>query len=324
MNRAGVRSGRGVCVTKSFRALLTGLVDYAGLFPPAKLEMQKAVESFARDSMGAHAWVQGRFICPATRLEELSEHAASLMPGTHATSGYREHADMQEPWRVSVVCDTGLEGALDAIDAFNARHSEEQHGRAQADSIEIGVQKVGEIDEALDVLPDDVFPYFEVPVEGDCRGFVTAVAGNSAAAKIRCGGITPDAFPSSAQVAAFVHACADAQVAFKATAGLHHPVRGEYPLTYEANPPRGVMHGYVNVFLAAALVSRAGLKREQTAQLLEETEVGAFEFTDDRASWRGASVDLASLAEVRERFALSYGSCSFDEPVGDANKLGWL
>jgi len=30
------------------------------------------------------------------------------------------------------------------------------------------------------------------------------------------------------------------------------------------------------------------------------------------------------LSLVRESFALSFGSCAFDEPVGDLKGLGWL
>src|SRR5689334_1162740 len=97
---------------QSVRTLMAGLIDYAGLFPPAKLSMQAAAEAYARARMGEHAWVLGRFICPASRLAELSKVAAVMMPGTHATSGYREHADVLEPWRVSVLVDGPLEADI--------------------------------------------------------------------------------------------------------------------------------------------------------------------------------------------------------------------
>lgn len=311
-------------MTRSIRTLMEGLVDYAGLFPPASLAMKPTVENFARDRMGAHAWALGRIICPASRLEELSQHGAPLMPGTHATSGYREHADALEPWRVAVVCDMPVEAALDAMDAFNEHHAGEDHGLATADTIEIRVANVGEIDDALDRLPEDIYPYFEFPVSGDCRGFVAAVAGNDAGAKIRCGGVTPEAFPSAEQVAAFLHACTDARVAFKATAGLHHPVRAEHPVSDEPGAIRVVMHGYMNLFLAAALLMHDALPRERTAELLLETDARAFTFNNDRAEWRGHGVDLSALNAARQKFAHSYGSCSFDDPIRDAQALAWL
>src|SRR6185503_6096765 len=115
------------------------------------------------------------------------------------------------------------------------------------------VSRPDEIDDRLDQLPEDLFPFVEFPAEvvngGDARGFIAALAGHSAAAKVRTGGVTPEAFPAPGKLAEFISACHGAGVPFKATAGLHHPVRAEYPLTYEPGCPRGVMHGFLNVFL---------------------------------------------------------------------------
>ncbi|MFX4589154.1 hypothetical protein ABTB15_19430, partial [Acinetobacter baumannii] len=71
-------------------------------------------------------------------------------------------------------------------------------------------------------------------------------------AKIRTGGIKPEAIPSPTEVAAFIKACAKLQLAFKATAGLHHPIRAVRALTYDQDAPRAVMHGFINVLMAAA------------------------------------------------------------------------
>ncbi|HEY6137069.1 MAG TPA: hypothetical protein VI670_04830 [Thermoanaerobaculia bacterium] len=136
-------------------------------------------------------------------------------------------------------------------------------------------------------------------------------------AKIRTGGLTPDAFPSSADIANFMRACARHGVAFKATAGLHHPVRCVRPLTYESNAPTGTMHGFVNVFMAAALLPRA-------EAVLDDGDAQAFAFDDDAASWRGHAVLTSDLARLRGEFAISFGSCSFEEPVNDLKELGWL
>src|SRR5262245_27937410 len=93
--------------------------------------------------------------------------------------------------------------------------------------------------------------YCEVP-----NGELDEVKRARCFAKIRTGGLKPDAIPAIADVAAFIVACADRRLPFKATAGLHHPVRAPYPLTYESNAPRAVMHGFLNVFLAAAFAWR--------------------------------------------------------------------
>jgi hypothetical protein len=305
-------------------ALLSGLIDYAGLFPPAGLGMQAAVENYYRYSASEHAGALGRFICPASRLDELTARGASLMPGTYATSGYPEMADDREPWRVSVIIDGPLDACLVRVDAFNEHHADRDHGLAQIDAIEIKIGGSGDIDDALEYIPNDIMPFFEIGTDGDPRGAVAALAGEAAAAKIRCGGVRPGAIPPVEAVAAFINACNAAHVPFKATAGLHHPVRAEQALTYDADPPRAVMHGFVNVFLAAALRSERVIGDGEGAELLAETDAGAFGWTDDSVRWRGRSLDLVALARARERFALSYGSCSFEEPLGDAAALGWV
>jgi hypothetical protein len=291
--------------------------------------MTAAAENYARYLRGEHAWMLGRFVCPASRLGEMSEAAAALMPGTFATSGYREHADVTEPWRVSVVVDGTLETALDEIDRFNERHGEEDRGRAVADALEVKAPDAAFVDAALDVIPEDVYPFFEVPgltpgENGDPRGIAAALSGSSAGAKIRTGGVTPGAFPTAAQIAGFIAACDAADVPFKATAGLHHPVRAEFGLTYEPGCPRGVMHGFLNVFMAAALVRGTGLDAPGAERVIGETDPKAFRFTDAEAAWRERTVASARLAAVREGFALSFGSCSFEEPVEDLRRLGLL
>lgn len=315
-------------MTRSLQTLMSGLIDYAGLFPPAGLDMPRAVEGMAAGLRGPHAPMLGRFICPSKRLPELSAAGAPLMPGTFATSGYREHADVSEPWRISVLIDDALDACLDRIDAFNQRHAATDAGMARVDAIEMKAEAPGAIDEALDDVPEDIFPFFEIPIDRDCRGFVIAIAGNAetggAAAKIRTGGVTPGAFPTSRDVAAFLHACIGAQVPFKATAGLHHPVRAEHALTYEPGSARSVMHGFLNLFMAASLTRFARLDLPTTQAVLDETDAAAFRFTDDGASWRNRTIDLVSLSRSRETFALGFGSCSFEEPVADLRALGLL
>ena len=321
--------------TRALETLMTSIIDYAGLFPPAKLPMQTAVENFARDRAGIHAKMLGRFICPASRLAEFSKSAAPLVPGTFATSGYREHAraiEGQGPWLLSVLADGvtgedpvgGLMKDLDTIGTFNLRHAHEDHGLATVDTIEIRPPTPEFIDEVIDEIPEAIFPFFEIPPEGDPRGFIAALPGHAAGAKIRTGGITADAFPTAMRVGLFLDACRLAEIPFKATAGLHHPVRGEFPLTYEKGCAKGTMFGFLNVFVAAVLTHACELEPEDLAECLSESDPKAFEFTDEDVSWNGISLELAEIAEAREHFAVSFGSCSFDEPVQDLVSLGLL
>lgn len=320
-------------MTLSLRTLMTDLIDYAGLFPPAKLDMAKSVEEYNRCRVGEHEWMLGRFICPLGRLHEFTREASVLLPGTAGTSGYREMADAGEPWRLSVLVDVApdpigavesFEQALNAIEAFNGHHGREENGGAIIDMIEMKVASPAVVDAILDRMPEDLFPFFEFPVTTDCRGLVASLSGSAAGAKIRTGGIVGDAFPTAAEVAAFLHACHAAGVPFKATAGLHHPVRGSYKLTYEKDSPCHNMHGFLNVFVAAALLCVKGVDVHATRSILHEEDARNFRFSDGVLGWKTFLIETAQLAKARESFALSYGSCSFDEPVDDLKKLGLL
>ncbi len=312
----------------SIRTLMDGLIDYAGLFPPSKRSMSDAVAEFGRQRMGTHERFLGKFICPASRLDELTEQGRSLMPGTFATSGYREMAQTSEPWEVSVVLDQPLEQALDAIDAFNARHASEEGGLARIRTIELKVARASEVDDVVDALPEDIQPFFELPretLDADPRGIITALATSEGlAAKIRCGGVEPDMIPPSRTVARFIATCAAAGVPFKATAGLHHPIRADYPLTYEPSPPRATMHGFINVFIASAIALQHRAKEDELTQVIEETDPSAFRFSEHGVVWRDREITLEELGTTRARFALGYGSCSFSEPLDDLRKLGLL
>jgi hypothetical protein len=169
--------------------------------------------------------------------------------------------------------------------------------------------------EAKRVVPLRKPMYCEVPVRD-----LDAVRAAGCFAKVRTGGVTPDAIPPVKTVATFIRACADRRLSFKATAGLHHPIRAEQALTYEPAAPRAVMHGFLNFFLAAGFAWHGERDLEP---ILAETDPAAFRF-DDRAHWRDRSLSAEQIRAARERFAHSFGSCSFTEPVRDLEALGLL
>jgi len=165
----------------------------------------------------------------------------------------------------------------------------------------------------LSVLGDGPFEIIETKEIVEPKGrtvYVEGVApsqlaGKGLRAKIRTGGVTPDAFPSAETIAQFIRECRDHHVAFKATAGLHHPLRCVKPLTYEPDAPTGTMHGFINVFIAAAIPERA-------EEVLLDNEFAL-----------NASVTHDEIAYMRT-WAISFGSCSFEEPIADLKELGWL
>lgn len=315
------------------RVLMGGLIDYAGLFPPAKLGMAQAVANYERYLRSPDAWMLGRFILPVSRLAEFRTAAAGLLPTVLAEQGLPH----EQPWLISAIIDGDLDRDLDEIFAFNHHHTAQINGLALVDAVEARVpyesgnahSSTNFIDHAIESMPEELYAFFEIPsaLLPDCRGLIAALAGADAAAKIRTGGVTPDAFPPPDAVASFLAACAAADVPFKATAGLHHAVRAHYPLTYEPACPRGLMHGFLNVFVAAALVRTHGITPSVAAEVLETTDPRAFQFGTTVLSWRSPTrgsygLTIEQLAQTRETFALSYGSCSFEEPTGELRALG--
>lgn len=285
----------------AMRLLLEGLVDYAGLFPPAALSMRDAVANYASYRDGAHRKMLGRFVLPVSRLEEFEREATPVAHGA--------------PWPLSVLAAASDAGA---IVEFNKVHS----ARYYVDTIEAKATTPTEI-VALSRAYPAMHVYVEIPVREDPAQLIEAIHAVRLRAKIRTGGVTADAFPSPEEVLRFLKRCAKRHVAFKATAGLHHPMRGSYKLTYAADAPSGEMYGYLNVFLAAALLFH-GVKRAELLPLLEERDATAITSNADGISWREHHLTSAQVAQARTKFAGSFGSCSFDEPVNDLAALHLL
>ncbi len=297
---------------KSVQALMYSLIDYAGLFPPAKLAMLQTVENYARYMMGSDSWMLSRLIVPVDRLDEFEQSARDLLP--------RNEED--ELWQIStLVADAGsekLSADLKLIEKFNLRHSDVAHGLALIDVIELKAASSSAIDAALDMIPEDLFPYFEISSSNDPRGLIATLVGGDAGAKIRTGGVTADLFPSPANVARFLHSCANAGVAFKATAGMHRPLR------HFSKPVQTKEFGFLTVFLAGALALHHQIDEATIVRVLEEESPGAFRFDDEGAAWRDLALATDQIEDARLGFAVSFGSCSFDEPREDLRALGLL
>lgn len=282
---------------QSLEILLTNLIDYAGLFPPAALTMTEAVNNFAAYQKSEKAWMLGRFVVPAYQLSEFGE--AALLHFENDTTPL---------WQLSVLCNN-LNSDLEKIASFNDRNSQ----KLIVNSIEIKAHDT-EIIEQAQTVSGFLRTFFEVQIGESLPDLLQAISSIEAFAKVRTGGVTEGAFPDSNQLAKFIRACADEDVAFKATAGLHHSLRGEYPLTYEKDSALATMHGFLNVFIAATFAQN-GCSEEELAAILEERKMDAFLFENGSITWRDKMVVRGHLRNARNLFALSFGSCSFLEPV---------
>ncbi len=287
-------------------ALLDSLIDYAGLFPPAKLPMADAVRNHVAYLQGQHAAMLGRFILPSARIAEFETAFAQLT------------ANEKSGWRLSLLAGTDAVAVAAALAAFNQRHP-----GACIDAVEAKAGSPAEIAALSAAFPASLELWIEIPSNIDPTPLLTAIKSVGRGAKIRTGGVTPDAFPPASDIARFLAVCHTAGVACKATAGLHHPLRADYRLTYEPGSASGTMFGFLNVFLAAALVHSGGSTADATA-LLADTNAANFSCAPDALAWRGHRFDLAQLSAARRALCRSFGSCSFTEPIVGLQELHWL
>lgn len=297
----------------SLRVLLYRLVDYAGLFPPASLEMAAAAREYGEHRDGPDAWALGRFVLPAARLDEFESAASAALPRDGAHS-----------WALSALLGSDLEEDLARVERFNERHRDARTGAVLVDTVELKTHTPRDVARAAEQLDRRYDTYMEIPVLEDPAELVEAISRTIAKAKIRTGGVTPDAFPTSAQVVRFLKRCLAHQVAFKATAGLHHPWRAEYRLTYAPDAPTAPMFGYLNVLLAtAALLARADGSGQLAAALLEERDPRTVVFEENGVRWREHVLPVDVLEQARDSMT-AFGSCSFREPLDELRALRLL
>jgi hypothetical protein len=315
------------------RASFSDVLDYAGLFPPARLELDPAIRNFARHRNTPDAWLLSRFVCPVARLAGLGPHYAALFEERAlSVSGLGRGGESAAEF----LSHTREDAAT--LRDFNARSG----GWARVDAFEVrlpagitesaGVRRL--LDDAASVLlagaPADELPIFvEVALDGDWRASLQAavdgvVEHNAAQAdrrvglKLRCGGLEPAAVPSVEQVAGVIAACRDGETPLKFTAGLHHALRSFRPEF------GGTMHGFVNVFAAGILACVRDIDEQTIRLVVAEEHPEAFRFDDARFAWRGFTVAAEEIEQARIGAVTSFGSCSFDEPRDELRALGWI
>jgi hypothetical protein len=283
---------------KAIDSLLAGLIDYAGLYPPAGLDMHSAVRSYLSYGRSKHAPALGRFIVDLNRLTELRE----------------EVGDSMRDMRLSVIATPAADWeslALLLEDGF------------PIDMVEVKPTRTSEIERITKRIPSTLKTYCEVPVDPPDSNLFEAISAAGACAKLRMGGVVAEAFPSARATARTLKALVDRRIVFKATAGLHHAIRSSHPFTYEPKSAAGIMHGFLNLCCAAALLHFGG-EAGEAERLLEEQNPDAWQVTPDAVAWCNFCWSAEQLGAVRREFLISFGSCSFEEPIHDLEAMGWL
>jgi hypothetical protein len=299
----------------SLGALLTHSIDYAGIFPPCSLAIEPALENQARYVRDPDAWMLNNFVLPVEKFDAAA-NSISLF-------------DRKHPLRISALGAKTrnadefigtLKIAAETIRSFSARHvdlvSIPQLEMPLPQDVDLkSLARIGSILKSLELQA-----FWETPVDSAEKTIALLAEHNSSADgcplgyKLRTGGVTADAFPTSPEIARVLVASAKDRVPIKFTAGLHHPLR---QFRDEVNTK---MHGFLNVLGAAVLAAEHAWNEEQTSKMLEDENATSFSFSDDAFTWGEWKIATDKIKAQRQ-MVTSFGSCSFDEPREDLRAL---
>jgi len=326
-------------MTPGLLALLEDSIDYAGMFPPASLGLEEAVRNYCRYRGEPESWMLGSFVCPIARLEELFPLVREEV---------RHHSTSEHQFRV-----TGLLAGGETLDAFlDSTRQEVQfvtEGPLFSRVTTLEVRVPGEVVEHGDFrfLEDWLrvwilgeaeprMAYLELPLDSRsvASGGWPELIRRSASEirrreraqyhsssykvgiKLRTGGSTLDLVPSSAVLATAICGLRDEGLRWKATAGLHQPLR------HFDSAVGAKVHGFVNLFVAVVMADVHRLPPAAVEAILDDEDPTDFVFEGKAMRWRDLSASVPEIACYK--LLESFGSCSFDGPRDGLRKLGWL
>ena len=304
-------------MTDSLRALLAHAIDYAGLFPPASLALEPALRNYADYIRTPDASMLGAFILPVAEFGAAAR-GLSQFDSNHPLriSGLGPKTDNAETFQASLVT------AMESIASFRSLSGEaaviEQFEMPLPANVSADTFKM-----IRATMDPRLRTFWEGPAEAAERAIKLIADNNRSHAggrlgfKLRTGGVTANAFPSSAEIAAALMPAGTHQVPIKFTAGLHHPVR----IFHQSVQTK--MHGFLNVLGAGVLGLEHDWTEKQFTEMLEDEDAASFSFTEDSFAWRDWKVATERVAAHRD-LVTSLGSCSFDEPREDLRALNLL
>ena len=302
----------------SLGALLTRSIDYAGMFPPCSLALEPALQNQAQYVHDPDAWMLNTFVLPVEKFD--------------AAAGSVSLFDRKRPLLISALgaktenADEfigALEVATEQIRSFSSEHVDRVSVRQLEMPLPQDVDldlltKMGSILKSL-----ELHTFWETPVNAAETAIALVAEHNSTTGaaqfgyKLRTGGVTAEAFPTSQQIGRALITAAKRRVPIKFTAGLHHPIR------QFRDEVKTKMHGFLNVFGAAVLAAEYQWDEQQTSEMLEDENGASFSFSDDFFAWREWKIATDQI-KTRRKLVTSFGSCSFDEPREDLRALNLL
>lgn len=304
-------------IAASLRALLGRSIDYAGLFPPASLELNPALTNQASYVRSNENWMLNAFVLPVGQFSAAKQFlspfdsayrlfVSALGPKTENASAFRKAlGDVA----AGIEALTALESARVSVGQLEMF----MPGDVDFDLLNEASSRLGNLPAFWEAPSKDAERTIALLNEYNARRGTGSVFGY----KMRTGGVTADAFPQPSEIARGLVASANQGTPIKFTAGLHHPLR------QHRDEVQTKMHGFLNVLGAAVLAREHKWDVDHTTEMLEDEQASSFQFTDEFFGWRDWKIEVGRLRE-RRKFVTTFGSCSFDEPREDLRTLRLL
>ena len=301
----------------SLQHFLDKLIDYAGLFPPAKLEIQPSLKNYAEHIHSTDRWIMSQFIIPVSRLHaipsDVMEKYSEVFPLSLSLISPDICNEIDIATQIlekyeNLTIFTGHESRISVLSTFS-QHLLDIHQLRKNQNLDfVSFYEVEPSDNWVSQMNEAVskISIFNAEYETNI-GF-----------KLRCGGVEAYMFPSAEDIAHAILACREAGVPMKFTAGLHHPVR------HYSESVKTKMYGFFNIFIGGMIAHKFSLGIDTIITALLDDNPENFTFDENGLSWKKYSISNFEIQKYRQESFISYGSCSFDEPREDLQKLGLL
>ena len=333
---------------ESLRTFMNGLIDYAGLFPPADLPLNEAIEEYVSQLKSNNSSMLSRFIIHTSKLNDLEQflplfsdldalRLSVLGGGGNSDDDYLNKITGNIADITKFREKHGEKIEIDVIECKMPSNSPSRKTMVEVTTLlnenglthyheflklpEINMNYSTDVDESI--WDEEIVPTVELLSKMKNTGI-----------KLRCGGVVKEAFPTVEQIAAMIQTCVIAEVPMKFTAGLHHPIR-HFAEEYDE-----YMHGFINTFGAgifATTFPKPNNLQEKyrmfilLSHMIDDQNAENFSFTNNSLIWKVGDdrdtefeIDDEKIKTAREKSMISYGSCSFQEPIDDLSQLGWM
>jgi hypothetical protein len=322
---------------KSLESFMSGLIDYAGLFPPANLPLNEAILNYSKYIRSNYKWMLSKFILPVKLLGRLEF--------------YMNEFTENFPLRLAILAEYSKDEEsfiesfhllLKQINTFKSKYNQKVtfeviELKIPNDVLDQGLKVIkafiASIRKKIEEQEISLSVFYEVPftdfwnkhfldtiiaISEDNTKINLSKSYLSGGLKIRTGGVEKELFPEPFQLAEIIQSCVNTEVSFKATAGLHHPFRH---FNREVDTK---MHGFINMFGAGILAKKFNLARQIILEILINEDPNNFNFSGEKFRWKEFEIEFDEIEFERNNFAIGYGSCSLIEPIDDLREVNLL